>query len=142
MLVYSCEGTIVPVLVMVVLKLVLSLSGRYVTRGARSMYHWQTFHKSHIDGTKSSARLTSNPLFVIVALSSVIFAPMSQLGCVVAFACTALLSASHIRNNSSFVKSLNAPPDAVRIILLRPPGGTPWGGTGISPNDPSRRGAC
>ena len=34
--------------------------------------------------------LTSSPLFIIVALSRVILAPMSQFGCVVAFAWTAL----------------------------------------------------
>mmetsp|Transcript_48526 Transcript_48526/g.103269 ORF Transcript_48526/g.103269 Transcript_48526/m.103269 type:complete len:328 (+) Transcript_48526:761-1744(+) len=69
--------------------------------------------------------MTSNPLFIIVALSNVIFAPMSQFGCVVAFFCTAMASFSHISNSSSFVRSLNAPPLAVSMILLSPPGGTP-----------------
>mmetsp|Transcript_46879 Transcript_46879/g.135082 ORF Transcript_46879/g.135082 Transcript_46879/m.135082 type:complete len:217 (-) Transcript_46879:324-974(-) len=70
--------------------------------------------------------MTSRPLFIIVALSRVIFAPMSQLGCVVALACTARGSSSHILNSSSLVKSRKAPPDAVRITLRRPPSGTPW----------------
>mmetsp|Transcript_32753 Transcript_32753/g.64896 ORF Transcript_32753/g.64896 Transcript_32753/m.64896 type:complete len:326 (-) Transcript_32753:120-1097(-) len=69
--------------------------------------------------------MTSNPLFIIVALSSVILAPMSQFGCVVAFFCTARGSFLHMPKSSSFVRSLKAPPLAVRMTLLSPPSGTP-----------------
>mmetsp|Transcript_34297 Transcript_34297/g.52674 ORF Transcript_34297/g.52674 Transcript_34297/m.52674 type:complete len:222 (-) Transcript_34297:249-914(-) len=50
---------------------------------------------------------------------------MSQFGCVVALACTARGSSSHILNNSSRLKSRKAPPDAVRMTRRSPPGGTP-----------------
>lgn len=57
----------------------------------------------------------------MVALSKVILAPISQLGCVVALAWTARGSSSHILNNSSLDKSRNAPPDAVKITRRNPP---------------------
>mmetsp|Transcript_72584 Transcript_72584/g.146089 ORF Transcript_72584/g.146089 Transcript_72584/m.146089 type:complete len:260 (+) Transcript_72584:814-1593(+) len=62
----------------------------------------------------------------MVAESTVIFAPMSQFGCVVAFARTHSGSSKHLRASSSADKSRKAPPDAVRITLRMPPGGTPW----------------
>mmetsp|Transcript_690 Transcript_690/g.1482 ORF Transcript_690/g.1482 Transcript_690/m.1482 type:complete len:309 (+) Transcript_690:752-1678(+) len=70
--------------------------------------------------------MISSPLFIIVALSRVIFAPMSQFGWVVALACTARGSSWHILNSSSFDRSRKAPPEAVRITRRKPPSGTPW----------------
>mmetsp|Transcript_20478 Transcript_20478/g.50900 ORF Transcript_20478/g.50900 Transcript_20478/m.50900 type:complete len:314 (+) Transcript_20478:768-1709(+) len=69
--------------------------------------------------------MTSNPLFIIVALSRVILAPMSQLGWVVALACTARGSSWHILKSSSLDKSRKAPPEAVRMTRRKPPSGTP-----------------
>ena len=54
------------------------------------------------------ASITSNPLFIIVAESIVIFAPIFQVGCRKA-------SAAVASRKSSFGVSLNAPPEAVRI---------------------------
>mmetsp|Transcript_10264 Transcript_10264/g.15456 ORF Transcript_10264/g.15456 Transcript_10264/m.15456 type:complete len:204 (-) Transcript_10264:288-899(-) len=54
----------------------------------------------------------------MVAESTVILAPMSQLGCVKASFTVALCI-------SSTFQSLKAPPEAVRMILLRAPGGKP-----------------
>mmetsp|Transcript_10531 Transcript_10531/g.22199 ORF Transcript_10531/g.22199 Transcript_10531/m.22199 type:complete len:305 (+) Transcript_10531:293-1207(+) len=62
----------------------------------------------------------------MVALSRVILAPMSQLGWVVALACTARGSSRHILKSSSLVKSRKAPPEAVKMTRRRPPSGTPW----------------
>mmetsp|Transcript_2138 Transcript_2138/g.4924 ORF Transcript_2138/g.4924 Transcript_2138/m.4924 type:complete len:278 (-) Transcript_2138:96-929(-) len=61
-----------------------------------------------------------------VALSTVIFAPMSQFGWVVAFLRMNSGSSLHRRRSSSAERSRNAPPLAVRMMRLRPPGGTPW----------------
>ena len=54
------------------------------------------------------ASMTSKPLFIMVAESMVILAPMLQLGCL--SACSFVTWA-----NSSFVNVRNGPPDAVRI---------------------------
>ena len=53
------------------------------------------------------ASITSKPLFIMVAESMVIFAPMSQFGCfrAMSFVALAMLSLSQV---------LNGPPDAVR----------------------------
>mmetsp|Transcript_3793 Transcript_3793/g.11254 ORF Transcript_3793/g.11254 Transcript_3793/m.11254 type:complete len:255 (+) Transcript_3793:627-1391(+) len=51
---------------------------------------------------------------------------MSQLGCVVALARTQSASFWHLSINSSAVRSRKAPPEAVRMTLRMPPGGTPW----------------
>jgi len=64
-------------------------------------------------------------LFIIVALSTVIFAPMSQFGCVVAFLRTTSGSSLAIRRSVAASKSRNAPPLAVRMTLRIAPGGTP-----------------
>mmetsp|Transcript_20090 Transcript_20090/g.64698 ORF Transcript_20090/g.64698 Transcript_20090/m.64698 type:complete len:259 (+) Transcript_20090:960-1736(+) len=69
--------------------------------------------------------MTSRPLFIIVAESTVILAPMSQFGCVVALARTHSGSFSHFSNSSSAFKSRKAPPEAVNMILRRLPGGQP-----------------
>mmetsp|Transcript_6701 Transcript_6701/g.19622 ORF Transcript_6701/g.19622 Transcript_6701/m.19622 type:complete len:233 (-) Transcript_6701:318-1016(-) len=63
--------------------------------------------------------MTSRPLFMRVAESMVIFLPMSQLGCFKASETLAVFSLSTSQ-------SLNAPPEAVRMILLSPPSGSPW----------------
>ncbi len=76
-------------------------------------------------GDDSTKILASNPLFIMVALSRVILAPMSQLGWVVALACTARGSSWHILKSSSLEKSRKAPPEAVRITRRKPPWGTP-----------------
>mmetsp|Transcript_55482 Transcript_55482/g.131754 ORF Transcript_55482/g.131754 Transcript_55482/m.131754 type:complete len:202 (+) Transcript_55482:590-1195(+) len=60
-----------------------------------------------------------------VAESTVILAPMSQLGCVEAFFLTHSGSSRQRRRSSCGSMSRNAPPDAVRMTRLRPPGGTP-----------------
>ena len=54
------------------------------------------------------ASITSNPLFIIVAESMVIFAPILQLGCL--SACSRVTCSS-----CSLVNVRNGPPDAVRI---------------------------
>lgn len=69
--------------------------------------------------------MTSSPLFIIVAESTVILAPMSQLGWVVAFLRTVSGSALLSASSSSAVKSRKAPPDAVRMTRRSEPGGTP-----------------
>ena len=63
--------------------------------------------------------MTSRPLFISVAESMVIFLPMSQFGCFRASDTLAVFSLSTSQ-------SLNAPPDAVRMIRLNPPSGRPW----------------
>mmetsp|Transcript_2009 Transcript_2009/g.7569 ORF Transcript_2009/g.7569 Transcript_2009/m.7569 type:complete len:253 (+) Transcript_2009:1721-2479(+) len=70
--------------------------------------------------------MTSRALFMSVAESHVILAPMSQLGWVVAFFWRkpgSVLAYSRIWESST---SRKAPPDAVRMILLRAPSGRPW----------------
>mmetsp|Transcript_20471 Transcript_20471/g.30325 ORF Transcript_20471/g.30325 Transcript_20471/m.30325 type:complete len:213 (-) Transcript_20471:206-844(-) len=50
---------------------------------------------------------------------------MSQFGCVVALAWTIRGSFLHSSNSSSFEKSRNAPPEAVKMMRRSPPSGTP-----------------
>ena len=69
--------------------------------------------------------MTSSPLFIIVAESTVILAPMSQFGWVVAFLRTVSGSALLSASSSSAVKSRKAPPDAVRMTRRSESGGTP-----------------
>ena len=69
--------------------------------------------------------MTSKALFINVAESQVILAPMSQFGCVVAFACNFSGSCSAMRCISARSTSLNAPPEAVKMILRNAPGGNP-----------------
>jgi hypothetical protein len=57
-------------------------------------------------------------LFMRLALSTVIFRPMLQLGCLVASATVTVFS-------FSTGHSLKAPPLAVRMMRLNPPGGRP-----------------
>ena len=107
--------------------------------------------------SKPSSNLTSSPLFIIVALSTVILAPIAQFGCFRAIQyelnsvmiiyyiiirhgynnniIISLVSYNMIITNvpsatltfarSALSQSRNAPPDAVRMIRLRAPGGKP-----------------
>mmetsp|Transcript_35696 Transcript_35696/g.90036 ORF Transcript_35696/g.90036 Transcript_35696/m.90036 type:complete len:339 (+) Transcript_35696:777-1793(+) len=63
--------------------------------------------------------MTSSPLFISVALSTVIFFPMDQLGCLIA-------SSTRTSFSVSTGRSRNAPPLAVRMIRRRPSSGRPW----------------
>mmetsp|Transcript_20380 Transcript_20380/g.60288 ORF Transcript_20380/g.60288 Transcript_20380/m.60288 type:complete len:205 (+) Transcript_20380:749-1363(+) len=69
--------------------------------------------------------MTSSPLFIIVAESTVILAPMSQFGCVVALALTTSGCSALSLRSSAAEKSRKAPPDAVRMTRRSAPGGTP-----------------
>ena len=63
--------------------------------------------------------MTSRPLFISVAESVVIFAPMLQLGW---FRASATVTSASFSTG----QSRNDPPEAVRMIRRMPPSGRPW----------------